>query len=195
MTRHAAMQNLTAVVAQDEKTIEQVQSHRRDGEEVHRGDGFPVIPQKGHPSLGWVLSQVACEWQPPMLLKPEADRILARDRGAFSIVSAHLCRQRRPSLRSRCVGAAVHPPVDSRARRQYPRIFPGRWPRCGRPIPSGPLRSPCPLAVLRPAPCPVPPWTRIRPHSVRADRLPRRCPEPLSRRGETPWPCFSWLRE
>ena len=53
MPCHVEVQDLATVVAQDEKTIEQIESHRRDGEEVHRGDGFPVIPQECHPSLGW----------------------------------------------------------------------------------------------------------------------------------------------
>lgn len=52
MARHVEMQDLTAVVAQDEKTIEKAESHRRHGEEAHRGDGSPVIPQECHPSLG-----------------------------------------------------------------------------------------------------------------------------------------------
>jgi FixJ family two-component response regulator len=36
----------------DEKAVEHSGGRPRDGKEIHRGDGFPMIAQKGRPSLG-----------------------------------------------------------------------------------------------------------------------------------------------
>ena len=44
MFRDVEVQNPPTVVADDEETVEQVESNRWNCEEVHRRDGFPMIP-------------------------------------------------------------------------------------------------------------------------------------------------------
>src|ERR1700741_1231044 len=46
------MQDTPTVVTDDEKTIERAEGDRRNSEEVHRGNRFPVIPEKGKPAPG-----------------------------------------------------------------------------------------------------------------------------------------------
>ena len=53
MPRDVEMQNAPTIVADDEEAIEDAERDRRNGEEVHRGDSFPVVAQKGEPALGW----------------------------------------------------------------------------------------------------------------------------------------------
>ena len=51
MTRDIAMQDLATVMAQDEKTVEQTETHCWHGEEVHRGDGFSMVSEETEPAL------------------------------------------------------------------------------------------------------------------------------------------------
>ena len=53
MPRDVEMQNLPAMMAQDEKAVEHAESHSRHGKEVHGGDNLAMIPQECEPSLGW----------------------------------------------------------------------------------------------------------------------------------------------
>jgi hypothetical protein len=46
------VQDAPTIVTDDEKTIEHPEGDRRNSEEVHRGNRFPVIPEKGKPALG-----------------------------------------------------------------------------------------------------------------------------------------------
>ncbi len=48
---HIEVQDLTAVVADDEEAIQNTERERWDGKEVHRGNGFPMIPEECQPSL------------------------------------------------------------------------------------------------------------------------------------------------
>jgi hypothetical protein len=41
-------------VTDDEKAIEHAEGDRRNTEEVHRGNRFPVITEKGKPALDWL---------------------------------------------------------------------------------------------------------------------------------------------
>jgi hypothetical protein len=52
MARDVPMQNSPSVMCDDEETIENAECERRHREEVHRGDSFPMIAQKCHPSFG-----------------------------------------------------------------------------------------------------------------------------------------------
>jgi hypothetical protein len=46
------VQDAPTIVTHDEKTIEHAEGDRRNSEEVHRSDRFPVIAEKGKPALG-----------------------------------------------------------------------------------------------------------------------------------------------
>src|SRR3984893_3385359 len=46
------VQDAPTIVADDEKAIEHPEGDRRNSEEVHRGNRFPVITEKGKPALG-----------------------------------------------------------------------------------------------------------------------------------------------
>ena len=46
------VQDTPTVVTDDEKTIERAEGDRRNREEVHRGNRFPVITEKGKPAPG-----------------------------------------------------------------------------------------------------------------------------------------------
>ena len=70
MSGHIEMQNSAPVVIDDEKTIKQLESDSGHGEEVHRGDGFAVVPQEGLPTL----SRIASAGSPPS--KVARDRAL-----------------------------------------------------------------------------------------------------------------------
>jgi hypothetical protein len=52
------MQHASAIVAYNEKAIEHAESRRRNSEEIHRGDGLPMIAQEAQPSSG-IGSQVS----------------------------------------------------------------------------------------------------------------------------------------
>jgi hypothetical protein len=49
--RDIEVQNASSVVADDEEVVEYVECKCRDREEIHRGDGFSVITQKGQPTF------------------------------------------------------------------------------------------------------------------------------------------------
>ena len=51
ISRHPEVQDLTSVVADDEKAVENAKRERRDGEEVHRRNGLAMVPEKRQPSL------------------------------------------------------------------------------------------------------------------------------------------------
>src|SRR2546428_11407271 len=46
------VQDTPTVVTDDEKAIERAEGDRRNSEEVHRGNRFPVIAEKGKPAPG-----------------------------------------------------------------------------------------------------------------------------------------------
>jgi hypothetical protein len=46
------VQNASAMVANDEETVEYAEGDGRNGEEIHRRDGFPMVAKKGKPALG-----------------------------------------------------------------------------------------------------------------------------------------------
>src|SRR5258707_10200812 len=48
------VQDAPTIVTHDEKAIERAEGDRRNREEVHRGNRFPVITEKGKPALGWL---------------------------------------------------------------------------------------------------------------------------------------------
>ena len=48
------VQDTPTVVTDDEKAIERAEGDRRNSEEVHRGNRFPVITEKGKPAPGWL---------------------------------------------------------------------------------------------------------------------------------------------
>jgi len=54
MPRDVAVQNTSAIMADDEEAVEHGEGDRGNREEVHRGDGFPMVTQKSEPTLGWV---------------------------------------------------------------------------------------------------------------------------------------------
>ena len=51
MASHLTLK-ITPVVRDDEKAVEHSEGQRRDGKEIHRGDGFPMIAQKSSQALG-----------------------------------------------------------------------------------------------------------------------------------------------
>src|ERR1035437_1351599 len=52
MASHLTLKNTPPVMRDDEKAVEHSEGQRRDGKEIHRGDGFPMTAEKGRPSLG-----------------------------------------------------------------------------------------------------------------------------------------------
>src|ERR1035438_684335 len=51
MPGHAAVEDAPPVMRNDEETVENAEGERWHGEEVHRGNDFTMIAQKGRPSL------------------------------------------------------------------------------------------------------------------------------------------------
>jgi hypothetical protein len=51
-------------VTDDEKAIERAEGDRWNSEEVHRGNRFPVITEKGKPALGGRLRISRCPFHP-----------------------------------------------------------------------------------------------------------------------------------
>ena len=51
ISRHIEMQDLTPVVADDEKAIQNTKRERWDGEEVHRRNGLAMVSEERQPSL------------------------------------------------------------------------------------------------------------------------------------------------
>ncbi len=58
------VQDAPTIVTDNEKAIERAESDRRNSKEVHRGNRFPVITEKGKPALGW-LRLSRCPFHPP----------------------------------------------------------------------------------------------------------------------------------
>jgi hypothetical protein len=54
MFRDVEVQNPSSVVGNDEEAMEHAEGDRRNREEVHCGDRFPMITQKGEPTLRWL---------------------------------------------------------------------------------------------------------------------------------------------
>jgi hypothetical protein len=48
------VQDAPTIVTDHEKAIERAEVDRRNSKEVHRGNRFPVITEKGKPTLGWL---------------------------------------------------------------------------------------------------------------------------------------------
>jgi hypothetical protein len=48
------VQDTPTIVTDDEKAIERAEGNGRNREEVHRGNRFPVITEKGKPAPGWL---------------------------------------------------------------------------------------------------------------------------------------------
>src|SRR6267154_3803097 len=46
------VQDATTIVTDDKKTIQHAEGDRRNSKEVHRGNRFPVIAEKGKPARG-----------------------------------------------------------------------------------------------------------------------------------------------
>jgi hypothetical protein len=51
ISRHIELQDLTPVVADDEKTAQRTKRERWDGEEVHRSDGLAMVSEERQPAL------------------------------------------------------------------------------------------------------------------------------------------------
>jgi hypothetical protein len=51
ISRHIEVQNLTPVVADHEKAIQNTKPERWDGEEVHRSNGLTMVSEERQPSL------------------------------------------------------------------------------------------------------------------------------------------------
>ena len=49
MGSHLRLKNTPPVMRDDEKAVEHSEGRRRDGKEIHRSDGFPMIAKKGRP--------------------------------------------------------------------------------------------------------------------------------------------------
>ena len=49
---HVEVQDAPTVVADDEEAVEHAERDRRNGEEIHCGDRFPMVAQKREPTLG-----------------------------------------------------------------------------------------------------------------------------------------------
>jgi len=55
MLRDVNVQDAPTIMIDDEKAIERAEGNSRNSEEVHRGNRFPVIMEKGKPALGSAL--------------------------------------------------------------------------------------------------------------------------------------------
>src|SRR5712692_67170 len=51
MSRYIEMQHPSAIMTYNEEAIEYAERQRWYGEEIHRGDGLPMIAQKGEPTF------------------------------------------------------------------------------------------------------------------------------------------------
>jgi hypothetical protein len=51
ISRHIEMQDLTPVVADDEKAVQNTKRERWDGEEVYRRNGLAIVSEERQPSL------------------------------------------------------------------------------------------------------------------------------------------------
>src|SRR6266852_4377372 len=57
------VQDATTIVTDDKKAIERAEGDRRNSKEVHRGNRFPVIAEKGKPARGRLLI-LRCPFHP-----------------------------------------------------------------------------------------------------------------------------------
>jgi hypothetical protein len=48
------VQDTPAIMANDEEAVEHGEGDRGNREEIHRGNGFPMVTEKSEPTLGWV---------------------------------------------------------------------------------------------------------------------------------------------
>jgi hypothetical protein len=46
MSCHVEMKDAPPVMSNDEETVENAEGERRHGKEIHRGDGFTVVPRQ-----------------------------------------------------------------------------------------------------------------------------------------------------
>src|SRR5438128_9554027 len=51
ISRHIEVQDLTPVVADDDKAVQNTKSERWDGEKVHRSNGLAMVSEERQPSL------------------------------------------------------------------------------------------------------------------------------------------------
>jgi hypothetical protein len=90
---HVEVQDAPTVVADDEEAVEHAERDRRNGEEIHCGDRFPMVAQKREPTLGRLGSLGARLIQREMVrsetlkpsrnqspVQPEADSVPADER-------------------------------------------------------------------------------------------------------------------
>ena len=54
MLRDVEVQDAPAIMTDDEKAVEHAERDRWDREEIHCGDSFPMVVQKGKPTLSWL---------------------------------------------------------------------------------------------------------------------------------------------
>jgi phosphoketolase len=54
IARHIETQNLSSLVADHKEAIKNAKRNRRHCEEIHRGNGLAMVPQKRQPALGWI---------------------------------------------------------------------------------------------------------------------------------------------
>src|ERR1019366_1695376 len=54
MARHIEVRDLSSVVTDHEKAVEQTKSYRRDREEIHRRNRLPMVSQEDKPALCWL---------------------------------------------------------------------------------------------------------------------------------------------
>jgi hypothetical protein len=89
---HIAVKGTSPVMRDDKEIVEYAKGHRRHGEEIHRGYGFPMIAQKSDPSL--------CRFRTPRRFPHPAQN------GSFRDIEAQASSTRR--------GHAERPRLDSR---------------------------------------------------------------------------------
>src|ERR1700740_1218027 len=66
MLGHVAMKDTSSIMRDDKEAVKHAERQRGHGKEIHRSDGFPMIAQKGRPSLGRF-------WIPPRFPHPAQD--------------------------------------------------------------------------------------------------------------------------
>jgi len=54
MPRDVAVQNTSAIMADDKEALEHGEGDRGNREEIRRGDGFPMVTRKSEPTFGRV---------------------------------------------------------------------------------------------------------------------------------------------
>src|SRR6516225_7431059 len=125
MPRDVAVQNTSAIMADDEEAVQHGEDDRGNREEIHRGDGFPMVTQKSEPTLGWA-------WISGGLFHPAGNRSFGNvktEHKKFSVdarssparILGHHLEDEIPNL-FRCLSSADglpglrnHPPVPTEA--------------------------------------------------------------------------------